>query len=50
MLNTTVQKFGSVKLFENIRERSLLCSPWLHLFDQNTVKSNTVQYKYSKKQ
>jgi len=35
---TTIQKFGVSKIF-NVCERSFLCSPSLHLFDQKYTKT-----------
>jgi len=43
--NNSVQKFEVVKIFKNIFERNLLCSPRLHLFEQKYSKdSNIVKY------
>ncbi len=45
----TVQKFDVGKIF-HVFERSLFCSPRLHLIDQNDSKnSNIVKYYYNLK-
>ncbi len=42
--------FGGRQFFFNVFERSLLCSPKLHLFDQKYNKnSNIVKYYYNLK-
>ncbi len=48
---TPFQKFEVSTVFLYVFERSLLCSPRLHLFDQKYIKnSNMVKYYYNFKQ
>lgn len=49
LVYTTYQKFGGGKIFPILFLKSLLCSPSLHLFDQNYSKTSTVVKYYSNK-
>ncbi len=45
----TIQRFGVSKKF-NVFEKSFLCSPKLHLFDQKYRNSHIVTYYYNLKE
>ncbi len=48
---TKVQTFELGKIFLNVPQTSILCSPMLHIFDQKYSKnSNIVKYYYNVKE
>lgn len=42
MYTYIIQTFGVVKIFKNVFETTLLCSPRLSLFDQKYIKNRNI--------